>query len=174
MTSRKTTRERKPDVTVLLNLHSPATLAWEMQQVQLGIARRAYELFENRGCEHGHDWEDWFRAESELLRPVPISMSETNERISVRVNVLGFEEKELRVAVEPARIMILGRKEFTTTQSEGGKMEYIDWYPDQILRLIDLPVEVVPEGAVVELQGGLLQCELPKAGPKGEMVAVAA
>ncbi len=32
----------------------------------LRITRHAYELFERRGCEHGHDWEDWFRAESEL------------------------------------------------------------------------------------------------------------
>jgi hypothetical protein len=27
------------------------------------IARVAYELFERRGGEHGHDWEDWFKAE---------------------------------------------------------------------------------------------------------------
>ena len=39
---------------------------WEMQQAHPTIARRAYELFEKRGGEHGHDWEDWFRAESEL------------------------------------------------------------------------------------------------------------
>lgn len=32
----------------------------------LAIAQRAYELFERRGREHGHDWEDWFRAKSEL------------------------------------------------------------------------------------------------------------
>jgi hypothetical protein len=29
-------------------------------------ARQAYELFEQRGREHGRDWEDWFRAEREL------------------------------------------------------------------------------------------------------------
>ena len=39
---------------------------WEMQQEHLAIELRAYGLFETRGCEHGHDWEDWFRAESEL------------------------------------------------------------------------------------------------------------
>ena len=39
---------------------------WEMQQEHLTIARRAYELFETRGGENGHDWEDWFRAELEL------------------------------------------------------------------------------------------------------------
>ncbi len=39
------------------------------------IRFRAYELFEQRGCEHGRDLDDWLQAESELLRskiaPVP-------------------------------------------------------------------------------------------------------
>jgi len=39
---------------------------WEIREEHSTIARRAYELFETRGYEHGHDWEDWFRAESEL------------------------------------------------------------------------------------------------------------
>ncbi len=30
------------------------------------IARRAYELYLARGCEHGHDAEDWKQAEREL------------------------------------------------------------------------------------------------------------
>jgi hypothetical protein len=30
------------------------------------IARRAYELYEQRGSEGGHDLGDWFRAEREL------------------------------------------------------------------------------------------------------------
>lgn len=27
------------------------------------VARMAYQLFEQRGRAHGHDWEDWLRAE---------------------------------------------------------------------------------------------------------------
>lgn len=39
------------------------------------IQQRAYELFLQRGCEHGRDTEDWLEAERELtalaeLRPV--------------------------------------------------------------------------------------------------------
>jgi hypothetical protein len=57
-----------------LSLRNIVDLNWEMQQVwqmemqqeHLAIAHRAYKLFETRGCEHGRDWEDWFRAESEL------------------------------------------------------------------------------------------------------------
>ena len=32
------------------------------------IARRAYELFLERGATHGHDVDDWLTAESELMR----------------------------------------------------------------------------------------------------------
>jgi hypothetical protein len=30
------------------------------------VARRAYELYELRGCEAGHEMEDWLQAEAEL------------------------------------------------------------------------------------------------------------
>jgi hypothetical protein len=30
------------------------------------IARRAYDLYLGRGCEHGHDVDDWLQAEHEL------------------------------------------------------------------------------------------------------------
>ncbi len=40
------------------------------------VARRAYELFLARGGEHGHDLEDWLRAESEL-RPKAVTSTPT-------------------------------------------------------------------------------------------------
>jgi hypothetical protein len=30
------------------------------------IARRAHELYEARGCNHGRDQDDWFEAEKEI------------------------------------------------------------------------------------------------------------
>ena len=30
------------------------------------VRRRAYELYEQRGIEHGHDVDDWLRAEEEI------------------------------------------------------------------------------------------------------------
>jgi HSP20 family molecular chaperone IbpA len=142
--------------------------------MQLAIARRAYELFEKRGGEHGHDWEDWFRAESEILRPVSVSMSESDDRISVRANVLGLDGNELKVSVEPQRITILGKKEMSASESEEGKMEFIDRVPDQILHMIDLAADVIPEGTVVELQAGLLKFELPKATKQNLKTEIAA
>lgn len=27
------------------------------------VEKKAYELYEGRGCQPGHDWDDWFAAE---------------------------------------------------------------------------------------------------------------
>lgn len=35
---------------------------------QDAIRSRAYELYEKRGCEHGHDERDWLLAEQEILK----------------------------------------------------------------------------------------------------------
>ncbi len=31
------------------------------------IRERAYQLYEGRGCENGHDLDDWLRAEAEVM-----------------------------------------------------------------------------------------------------------
>lgn len=35
------------------------------------IAAKAYELFVHRGCQHGHDVEDWLAAEAAVSAEVP-------------------------------------------------------------------------------------------------------
>ena len=40
----------------------------EAQDLEVEIRRRAYELYEQRGREDGHDAEDWLRAEQEVTR----------------------------------------------------------------------------------------------------------
>ena len=153
---------------MLLRPCAPEELQWDMQQIQLAITRRAFELFETRNREHGHDWEDWFQAESELLRPVSIAISETPQRFSIRANVFGLSESELKVSVEPKRIAIIGRKDLAASTKESA-----DFYPDQIMHLIALLSEVDPAGAVIELQSGVLKFELPKVVPRAKAVGTA-
>ena len=58
MTPRSTSCKSKMNPrAALLSPSNPKELCWEAQQVRLAIARRAYELFESRGCAHGHDGE---------------------------------------------------------------------------------------------------------------------
>jgi DUF2934 family protein len=35
------------------------------------VRERAYQLYEQRGCEQGHDLDDWLRAEAEILGEMP-------------------------------------------------------------------------------------------------------
>jgi len=150
-------------VSVLIQPCAAETLQWDTQEIQLAIMRRAYELFEARNCEHGHDWEDWFQAESELLRAVPVVVSESPVALSVRANVLGFNVDELQVSVEPKKVTILGRKK---VQAPKGETPVLEFYPDQILRTIELGPEIDTCGAVVEFQSGILKFEMPKAHPR--------
>ena len=39
------------------------------------VARRAYELYEGRGCEHGHDVDDWLQAECDLRGAVSVAVA---------------------------------------------------------------------------------------------------
>ena len=45
---------------------SPAAVTSEPQELEHRISLRAYELYEARGREDGHDIEDWLRAEEEI------------------------------------------------------------------------------------------------------------
>jgi len=166
MKSQKAPKPKSDPPAVRLSLSNPADLQLKTQKLLLAIARRAHELFEARGREHGHDREDWFRAESELLCPVSVSMSESEDQIGVRANVVGFDETGLEVSIETSRVTILGKKEAADTKTEVGTIEQTGSHPGQILEVVDLATEVMPERAVVELQAGVLKVELPTAAGK--------
>ena len=156
----------------LLQPCNPEALHGEMQQIQLAIARRAFELFEGRNCEHGHDLGDWLQAESELLRPVSVAISETPDRFSIRADVLGFSQEELKVSIEAQRVAILGMKSVNAA-AEAKDPASADFTSEQVLRLVDLASEIDPTAAVIELQSGVLRFELNKVLRPEAMAAAA-
>jgi Protein of unknown function (DUF2934) len=59
--------KRKTDDAVTTAAHrAPKALPQPGTVTNGDIARRAYELYLGRGCEHGYDVDDWMRAEREL------------------------------------------------------------------------------------------------------------
>jgi len=42
------------------------------------IAAKAYELWEQRGCRHGHDLEDWLDAEATVMQTLPAAHESTD------------------------------------------------------------------------------------------------
>lgn len=46
---------------------SPFNGQGNKNELQDEIRRRAYELYQERGCEPGHEVEDWFEAERQVM-----------------------------------------------------------------------------------------------------------
>ena len=163
----KSTPTRFPQHTTLLpisRLIEGDTLVERMGQMSAAIARRAYELFEARGSEDGHDWQDWFRAESELLAPVPVKVAETDQELHVRAEVPGFTDKDVEVRVEPRRLIICGKKQQTSEQEKGRAASRVE-RSDEIVRVVDLPHEIDPDKVRATLENEMLTITLRKVNP---------
>jgi HSP20 family protein len=130
-------------------------------QIYNSIARRAFDIFDNNGRSFGHELEDWFKAESELLHPVHVRMAESDDALTLEAEVPGFETKDLQINLEPRRLTISGKKE-TKEEQKKGKAVYQEQCSNEILRVIDLPAAVDASKAAATLKNGMLQLQMPK------------
>jgi len=145
-----------------LQLSPPQTLFERMQSIREGIARRAFEIFENDGSLCGRDWDHWFKAEAELLHPVHMSMTESDDTLAVQAEVPGFQAKDLEVSLEPQRLTISGTKETSKEGKTKEKLIYQEHCSAELFRAVDLPVEVDAAKATAKLKNGILELNLPK------------
>jgi HSP20 family protein len=133
----------------------------QMKEFSQSVARRAYEYFEARGREFGHDLEDWFRAESELMRRVPVEINEADSQITVRAEVPGFAANEIKVSVEPQRLVISGKSEETTEEKKEQTL-LSEFRSNQFYRELRLPAEVDPSKTTAVLKDGVLELVFAK------------
>jgi HSP20 family protein len=133
-----------------------------LQELSRDVAHRAYEFFEARGGEFGHALEDWLSAEAELLRPVPVEITQTDKQVYVCAEVPGFDAKEIRLSVEPNRVIINGRSE-SKAEGQAGQTVYNERRSRQFCRTVGLPVKVDPRRAAASLKNGVLELTLDKA-----------
>jgi HSP20 family protein len=87
MSSELTSKSQSSNQPAMLKLMEGDPLFQRIGEIYNTLTHRAYELFEGRGRQDGHDLEDWFRAESELLNPVPVEISEADGQLIVRAEV---------------------------------------------------------------------------------------
>jgi len=125
------------------------------------VARRPFELLGTTPRFFTRELENWLKPEPEFFRPVNLKLYETEEALIVRAEVPGFTEKELDVNVEPWRLIITAKREFTEE-----KKELVPVYKEKlnkIYRTVKFPIEVRPEAVKAILKNGVLEVTLPKA-----------
>ncbi|HEV2274245.1 MAG TPA: Hsp20/alpha crystallin family protein [Acidobacteriaceae bacterium] len=138
------------------------------------IAQRAFGFFQQRGYADGRDLDDWFRAESELLKPMPIEISESDDSYTIRAEVPGFDVKDLSVRAEGNSIYIHGKTEQTKEEKKGKEVKYSEVSAAELSRRVDLPSPINPDKISAQLAKGVLELNLPKAAPPKKIEVKAA
>lgn len=134
-------------------------------EISRDIGKRAFKFFQERGDMWGDQLEDWFKAESELLRPAPVEITENDKTITVKAAVPGFAPDEIEVSVKDDILMMTG-KAGTELKSEDEKTFYSEWKSDRFMRKLKLPTAVEPEGIRAELKDGILTLTMSKRAEK--------
>jgi HSP20 family protein len=155
----QTTKQQTPASPIFVEADK---LFEQMKEFSQSVARRAYEYFEARRREFGHDLEDWFRAESELMRRVPVEIKDADGQITVRAEVPGFAADEIKVSVEPQRLVISGKSEKTTEEKQEQTL-LSEFRSNQFCRELRLPAEVEPDKTTAALKEGVLELAFAKA-----------
>ena len=137
----------------------------KMKEISQNIAYRAYELFKAREPKTSEPLDDWFRAESELLRPLPVQIKETNNQFVVRAEVPGFKAEDIEVSVEPRLLMISGKATSdheSKVEDETEQTVFNECRSRQFFRSFELPCEVEAPTALATLKDGMLELTLNK------------
>jgi HSP20 family protein len=143
----------------------PQAIYTHMNELYDAIARRAFELFEDDGRISGRDLDHWFRAEAEVIHPVHVQVRESDEAIIVDAEVPGFSANELTLSLEPRRLTISGKKQ-SRTEEKQGNVVYTERCSNELLRSVELPVEVNVSRATATLNNGILELTAPKLAAK--------
>ncbi|MGH9648096.1 MAG: Hsp20 family protein, partial [Bryobacteraceae bacterium] len=70
------------------------------------VQRRAFDLFENRGRELGHELEDWFKAEHDLFGWPAAELTEKDSAYELEITLPAFEAKDVDVTAAPNEVIV--------------------------------------------------------------------
>jgi HSP20 family molecular chaperone IbpA len=82
------------------------------------VARRAYEIFLERGGKSGGELDDWLNAERELLGSLPVDLAESDDYVSALASLPGLSGAEIEIGIDPRWMVILGRR---AGENDGGE-----------------------------------------------------
>src|SRR5487761_1263731 len=135
------------------------------------LSDHVQELLEHNGYSHGRDLDHWLDAEKEMLHPLPVELTETDDTLTLRAEVPGFRAEDLELSVEPRRLAISGKRE-TREETKSRRTIYHEHLSNQICRSVELPIVVDPSRADATIRDGVLELSMPKA-PRARQLRVA-
>jgi HSP20 family protein len=143
----------------------PETMFERFAEISKEIAHKAFEFFQTRGREFGTHLDDWLKAESEILRPTPVEITESGDIVNVRAAVPGFKPEEIEVSINGDRLFMSGEAK-SEEKKEDENTFYSEWRSNRFCRQLTLPSKVETDDVHAVLKDGVLTLALKKAAEK--------
>jgi HSP20 family molecular chaperone IbpA len=126
------------------------------------IERRAFDLFEKRGGELGHDLEDWLKAEHELLGWPSAELTEKDGVYQMEIALPGFAAKDVEITATPGEVIVhAATKEEKKTEKEN--VLWTEFGSNDVYRRFEVPTPINVEQVAANLDNGLLRITAPEA-----------
>jgi len=143
-------------ITKITDQDEAASALWaETEHSSEDIRHRAWGYFEQRGRALGNDWEDWLRAERELLWKPAAEMFENPRTIVVRVAVPGFDAASLHVTASPRALLVQGRDAHCHEGLEA-RLHFCE-FGQHLFRAFEMPARIDPNTVSATLDKGILE-----------------
>lgn len=137
------------------------------------IERRAFDLFEKRGRELGHELEDWLKAEHQLMGWPAAELTEKDGAYEMQITLPGFEPKEVEVTAAPNKIIVHAATE-EEEKTKKGNVLWTEFGSNDVYRCFELPNRVNVDKVTAKLENGLLRINAPEMAKASESAAKAA
>lgn len=135
------------------------------------VRRRAYEIFQTRGRELGHDMEDWIRAQREIMGWPAAELAEQDSEYQIEMTLPGFDPKQVEVAVSPGEIVVHAEIK-GEEKPEGRHIVWTEFGPNNVTRHFRLPTPIDVTKTEATFEHGLLKITAAKA-PEAKPMPVA-
>ncbi len=139
----------------------PLPIFKEIAQRLEGVERRAFDLFEKRGREPGHDLEDWFKAESEAFGWPAAELTEKDGVYEIHVALPGVEAKDVEVTAAPTEVIVHAATQ-EEKKTQAGRVLWTEFGSRDFYRRFDVPNPISTDKVTAKLENGVLLISAPE------------
>ena len=134
----------------------PIPLLQEIEKRFGEVRQRAFEFFDKRGRELGHDLADWIQAEHEILGWPAAELAEKNGEYKLEITLPGFNANQVEVTATPTEIAVHAAIKPETKAAEDHVL-WSEFGPNDVYRRFRLPQPIDVDKTSAALDNGLLK-----------------
>ena len=133
----------------------------KVEEVKEAIRRRAYEIFEQRGCAPAGDLDDWLQAEKDLFFVPHADVNESEKSFRLTISATGFEADDIDV-IASARELLVEAKTERRLEPKRDSMRAGQLESRILYRRFELGAPIDTGGVTARIDEGNLTIEAPK------------